>query len=266
MGSYASHSAMLKTWRKTPPSRLVVYPKGNEEDNGKGFVSMYVECLSSTTPPIDVFDYLSFFVFNKKDNKYLSIQDVEVKRFSSSKTVWGLPKAMSLETFTDPAKGFIVEGEPCEFGAHVKIASSPVPVDENLPFHKFSWSIRDFSVLKQNDCISKTFAMGGKNWTLTVYPKGDSEADNEFCKYLHLADGEVLSPGEMISVRAQLRALDPRGSKHKTVWLQKWIMAATKARGIPQSLSLADLQEAYLDEDTLNVEIECEVVNSRKMF
>jgi len=43
-------------------------------------------------------------------------------------------------------------------------------------------------------------------------------------------------------------------------------MAATKARGIPQSLSLADLQEAYLDEDTLNVEIECEVVNSRKMF
>ena len=246
--------------------RLVVYPKGNEEDNGKGFVSMYVECLSSTTPPIDVFDYLSFFVFNKKDNKYLSIQDVEVKRFSSSKTVWGLPKAMSLETFTDPAKGFIVEGEPCEFGAHVKIASSPVPVDENLPFHKFSWSIRDFSVLKQNDCISKTFAMGGKNWTLTVYPKGDSEADNEFCKYLHLADGEVLSPGEMISVRAQLRALDPRGSKHKTVWLQQWIMAATKARGIPQSLSLADLQEAYLDEDTLNVEIECEVVNSRKMF
>jgi len=54
--------------------------------------------------------------------------------------------------------------------------------------------------------------------TLTVYPKGDSEADDEFCKYLHLADGEVLSPGEMISVRAQLRALDPRGSKHKTVW------------------------------------------------
>jgi len=53
---------------------LVVYPKGNEADNGRGFVSMYVECLSSTTPPIDVFAYLTFFVFSEEEKRYLSIQ------------------------------------------------------------------------------------------------------------------------------------------------------------------------------------------------
>ena len=35
---------------------------------------MYVECLSSTTPPIDVFAYLTFFVFSEEEKKYLSFQ------------------------------------------------------------------------------------------------------------------------------------------------------------------------------------------------
>ncbi|CAA0315860.1 unnamed protein product [Arabidopsis thaliana] len=134
MGSKASDSAMLKTWRRNPPSsslvrlsqlandkyesppfssgghnwRLVVYPKGNEADNGRGFVSMYVECLSSTTPPIDVFAYLTFFVFSEEEKRYLSIQDVEVKRFNSSKTVWGLSQVLPVETLKDRAKGFIL--------------------------------------------------------------------------------------------------------------------------------------------------------------
>ncbi|EFH64575.1 hypothetical protein ARALYDRAFT_893883 [Arabidopsis lyrata subsp. lyrata] len=292
MGSCASDPAILKSWRKTPPPssslvrlsqlandkyesppfssgghnwRLVVYPKGNEEDNGRGFVSMYVECLSSTTPPIDVFAHLTFFVFSEEEKKYLSIQDVEVKRFNSSKTVWGLSQALSVETLKDRAKGFILYGEEHEFGAHVKIALPPVPVDLNLPFHKFSWSIRDFSCLKQNDCVSKTFHMGEKNWTLTLYPKGDSETDGQLHQNLLLADGETLMRGEMIFVRVQLQVLDPHGSNHLTESLTCWVMASTRAYGLPQSMPCAKIQEAYLDrEDTLKVEIECEVVKAIK--
>ncbi|XP_020876987.1 uncharacterized protein LOC9310480 [Arabidopsis lyrata subsp. lyrata] len=129
-----------------------------------GFVSMYVECLSSTTPLIDVFAHLTFFVFSEEEKKYLSIQDVEVKRFNSAKTVWGLSKALSVETLKDRAKGFILYGELHEFGAHVKIVSRPVSFGEDLPFHKFSWTICDFSLLRQNDCVSKTFHMGEKDW------------------------------------------------------------------------------------------------------
>ncbi|CAH8256831.1 unnamed protein product [Arabidopsis lyrata] len=268
MGSCASDPAILKSWRKTPPPssslvrlsqlandkyesppfssgghnwRLVVYPKGNEEDNGRGFVSI------------------------EEEKKYLSIQDVEVKRFNSSKTVWGLSQALSVETLKDRAKGFILYGEEHEFGAHVKIALPPVPVDLNLPFHKFSWSIRDFSCLKQNDCVSKTFHMGEKNWTLTLYPKGDSETDGQLHQNLLLADGETLMRGEMIFVRVQLQVLDPHGSNHLTESLTCWVMASTRAYGLPQSMPCAKIQEAYLDrEDTLKVEIECEVVKAIK--
>ncbi|XP_006301904.2 uncharacterized protein LOC17895088 isoform X1 [Capsella rubella] len=297
-GSSASDSAVLRSLRDHPPSssslvklsqlttvnnryesppfssggyrwRLVVYPKGNERDNGSGFVSMYVEldksCLSSTTtPPKEVFAYLSFFVFNKKENKYFSVQDVEVKKFTSSRTVWGVSQVLPLEKFNDPANGYILDGEEHEFGTHVKIASAPVPVDENLPFHKFTWSVRDFSLLKQGDYVSKNFQMGEKKWTLTLYPKGDSSSEGELSKYLHLAEGESLLIGELIMVRAQMQVLDPRGSNHLSGgFLESWVMTSTTSMGLPQSIPLAEIEEGYLDgEDTLNVEIESEITNA----
>ncbi|XP_023644265.1 uncharacterized protein LOC111832158 [Capsella rubella] len=112
MGTCAADSTIVEIWREQPPSsyslkinkpsklnsdkyktrrflsggynwRLVIYPKGNEKDKGNGFVSLYVE-LDDTSlmskPPSEVFAYLVFFVYNKKANKYFTIQDVEVKR------------------------------------------------------------------------------------------------------------------------------------------------------------------------------------------
>ncbi|EOA34529.1 hypothetical protein CARUB_v10022073mg [Capsella rubella] len=284
-GSSASDSAVLRSLRDHPPSssslvklsqlttvnnryesppfssggyrwRLVVYPKGNERDNGSGFVSMYVEldksCLSSTTtPPKEVFAYLSFFVFNKKENKYFSVQVSQV---------------LPLEKFNDPANGYILDGEEHEFSAHVKIASAPVPVDENLPFHKFSWSVRDFSLLKQGDYASKTFQMGEKKWTLTLYPKGDSSSEGKLSNYVHLAEGESLLIGELIMVRTQMQVLDPRGSNHLSGgWLESWVMTSTTSWGLPQSIPLAEIEKGYLDgEDTMNVEMKCEITNTIK--
>ncbi|XP_019090095.1 PREDICTED: uncharacterized protein LOC104736508 [Camelina sativa] len=243
--------------------RMVLYPKGNEEDNGSGFVSMYVEldksCLSSsTTSPTEVFAHLSFFVFNKKENKYFSVQDVEAKPFNSSRTVWGVSKVLPLDKFNDPEQGYIVDGE-CEFGPDVLVA----PPQEKLAFPKFTWRVRDVSLLKGNDCISKIFPMKEKNWSLKLFPKGNSGGNGDLTMALHLADSEVLQPGEMVSVRAQLRILDPRGSNHKTVRLNSWVMNSNKARGLVQTMPLAELGEAYLDtEDPVNVEMECEVLNS----
>jgi len=58
--------------------RLIVYPKGNVKDNGSGFISMYVEIestsLMESTPPTEAFAELRFYVYNKKENKYFTIQ------------------------------------------------------------------------------------------------------------------------------------------------------------------------------------------------
>ncbi|CAN6844135.1 unnamed protein product [Brassica oleracea] len=57
--------------------KLIVYPKGNEKDNGNGFISMYVEIDSESlisAPQREVFAELIFFVYNKKETKYFTIQ------------------------------------------------------------------------------------------------------------------------------------------------------------------------------------------------
>lgn len=58
--------------------RLILYPKGNVKDNGSGFISMYVELdstsLMESIPQTQVFAELRFFVYNKKENKYFTIQ------------------------------------------------------------------------------------------------------------------------------------------------------------------------------------------------
>ncbi|CAN8268549.1 unnamed protein product, partial [Cochlearia groenlandica] len=75
--------------------RMTIYPKGNDKDNGIGFISMYVE-IDTTSPtsiiPSELLADLRFYVYNNKQKKYLTIQDVESKPFNILRTTWGIPK------------------------------------------------------------------------------------------------------------------------------------------------------------------------------
>ncbi|AEC06432.1 TRAF-like family protein [Arabidopsis thaliana] len=231
--------------------RLVIYPKGNEKDKGSGFISMYVEFDNtkvSSTSPMEVFAYIIFFVYNKKENKYFTIQDVEVKRFNALRTVWGLSQVLSLETFNDLENGYTFEGEQCEFGVDVMVASpitkwEVVSFDEKLDILKFSWSVKDFSVLKEEFYVSERFSMGGRLWDLQMYPKGDPRRDKKWLSiFLRLSGSETLTVDEKIYVIAHLRVLDPLGN---------WFRDRNKGWGYLEFLSFSKLRKSYLDlEDT----------------
>ncbi|KAJ0256268.1 TRAF-like family protein [Hirschfeldia incana] len=255
--------------------RLIVYPKVNKKDNGGGFISMYVEIDSKSlmvfTPPTEVFAELRFFVYNKKENKYFTIQDVEVKRFNALKTVWGLQQVLPCDTFNNPDNGYIFEGGQCEFGVDV-IISPPLTNWEILSFTEeysdptFSCAIKNFSQFKENVDTSKSFSMGGKKWVLKLYPKGDTRADGKYLSfYLYLDDCDKPKADEKIFVQANFRVLDPLGSNHFKRKLEKWYTEQHPAWGWPEFLSKAELQKAYLDkQDTLKVEIEFTVVSATK--
>ena len=52
-----------------------MYPNGNKNDNGAGFLSLYVAIDNSTlSPHQEVFVHLRFYVFNRVEKKYLTIQ------------------------------------------------------------------------------------------------------------------------------------------------------------------------------------------------
>ncbi|XP_018469099.1 uncharacterized protein LOC108840779 [Raphanus sativus] len=254
--------------------KLIVYPKGNEKDNGKGFISMYIEIDSESlisAPQHEVFAELIFFVYNKKENKYLTIQDVEVKRFNALKTVWGLQQVLPFDSFNNPENGYVFEGDQCEFGVNV-IVHSPLTKWEILSFNeklqnpKFSWTVKNFSQLKEDKYTSNRFSMGAIQWVLWLYPKGDSRADGKWLSlFLLLADSKTLKVDEKILAQANLRVLHPLGSNHSEHKLNHWHEKNHMAWGWAQFLSLAELRKSYLDsEDSLTVEIEFQAVSSTK--
>ncbi|CAN7040357.1 hypothetical protein BRARA_B01873 [Brassica rapa] len=250
--------------------KLIVYPQGNKKDNGEGFISMYVEIDSeslTSTPQCDVFAELIFFVYNKKENKYFTIQDVEVKRFNALKKIWGLQQVLPSDAFNKLENGYIFEGDQCEFGVEV-IVPSPLTKWEILSFNeklqdpKFSWTVEKFSLLKEDEYMSNTFSMGAWKW---LYPKGDSRADGKWLSlYLRLADSDKPKADEKIFVQANFRVLDPLGSNHFER-KNRWYNYMNLGWGWNKLLSLAELRKSYLDkEDALNVEIEFEVVSATK--
>ncbi|CAN6937225.1 unnamed protein product [Brassica oleracea] len=259
--------------------RLIIYPQGNGKDNGSGYISMYVEIESESlmvlTPPTEVFAEIRFFVYNKKENKYLTIQDIEVKRFNALKTVWGLQQIIPCDTFSNPENGYIFEGGQCEFGVDV-IVSLPLTnwevlsYTENFSDSKFSWAIKNFSELKENVQISKSFSMGGNKWFLKLYPKVDNRADGKCLSiflffFLPKSDCDKPKADEKIFVQANFRVLDPRGSNHFQRQFNYWHNEKTLGGGWVQFLSLPELRKVYLDkEDALKVEIAFEAVSATK--
>ncbi|KAL1213641.1 TNF receptor-associated factor-like protein [Cardamine amara subsp. amara] len=311
MGSCSEASPIMKNWREHPPSsyslkiqnfsqlenstafshhkyqsclfssggynwRLIVYPKGNIKDNGNGFISMCVKIDSKSfmesTPQTEVFAELRFFVYNKKENKYFTIQDVEVKRFNALKMVRGLLQVLPYDTFINPENGYIFEGGECEFGVDVIVAPPGLTnweilsFNEKLPRPKFSWPLKNFSTLKEDVYTSNRFSMGGKQWVVELYPKGTSEAAGKWLSiYVNLVDSETLKPDEKTFKQAHVRVLDPLGSKHFASQTNRWHKESCMSWGWDEFLSLAELRKTYLDkEDTLNVEVEFNVVSSIK--
>ncbi|CAA7033318.1 unnamed protein product [Microthlaspi erraticum] len=254
--------------------RMIIYPEGNDKDNGSGFISMYVEIDSTSlvsTQQSEVHADLRFFIFNKKENKYFTIQDVESKRFNTLRTVCGLPQVLALDTFNNPKNGYIFDGDHCEFGVDVIVAPPPTKWEilsfgERLPYPKFSWIVKNFSKINENPHISNSFSMGGKNWVVKLYPKGYSTHNNKWLSiFLFLEDGEILKEDEKVYVEADLKVKDPLGSNHLSYELNWWLEKAGTGLGWDHYVSSADLRKTYLDkEDTLKVEIVFKVVSTTK--
>ncbi|CAF2115328.1 unnamed protein product [Brassica napus] len=252
--------------------RLIVYPKGNQKDNGSGFISMYVEIDSKSlmvfTPPTEIFAELHFFVYNKKENKYFTIQDVEVKRFNALRTVWGLVQVLPYDTFNNPENGYVFEGGQCEFGVDViqppticshlqrRVTEKERPQREKLQ----KTLKRRRPRLCAKDSFKSSIADG-----LRLYPKGDSRADGKWLSvYLELTASDTLKEDEKIFVQANLRVLDPLGSNHIEHKMNVWCEVQKPSWGWYNFMSLAELQKAYLDnkEHALNLEMEFKVVSA----
>nr|KYP72067.1 Ubiquitin carboxyl-terminal hydrolase 12 [Cajanus cajan] len=152
--------------------KLILYPNGNIKSNGSGYVSLYLAIADTQkfSNGWEVNVNFKLFVFDKKNDNYLTIQDADgtVRKFHEKKTVWGFDQLISLETLLDSSKGYLVE-DSCFFGAEVFVISQSGKWESlsmvKEPAHgTFTWKIENFSTLNETSHLSKSFTVGARDW------------------------------------------------------------------------------------------------------
>ncbi|CAN7111936.1 unnamed protein product [Brassica rapa subsp. narinosa] len=259
---------------------LVVYPNGNKNDNGAGFLSLYVAIDNSTLAPHqEVFVDLRFYVFNRVEKKYLTIQDTDGWRFSYFKTMWGFSQVLPVNTFKDSNNGYLYDGDHCEFGVDVTTPtvfkeSELFTVTDKFYNPKYTWSIQKFSTLLEDSYYSDVFSIGGRRWNIKVYPGGCATGKGKAVSmFLILNANEKFRPYEKIYVGAKLRVLNQRNFNNVEKQIDNWYNGPGYGDGygwgyyefIPFS-DLKDSSKGFLVNDVLMVQVEIEAISSTKYF
>ncbi|CAH2053226.1 unnamed protein product [Thlaspi arvense] len=259
---------------------LVVYPNGNKKDSGSGYLSLYVAIDNSTLVAAhqEVNVDLKFYIYNKNERKYFTIQDTNVWKFNVFKTMWGFSQALSVDTFKDTRNGYLYDGDHCEFGVDVTIPSlfeksELFSVTENLQTPRYTWTIRGFSTLLKDTYYSDVFSIGGRSWTIQVNPNGRATGEGKaLSMYLNLDVNEKFRPYEKIYVRAKLRVLNQRQLNNVERPLDNWFNGpghGTYSWGYHEFISFSDLRDAskgFVVNDVLMVQVEIEAISSTKYF
>ncbi|CAH8383316.1 unnamed protein product [Eruca vesicaria subsp. sativa] len=260
---------------------LVVYPNGNKKDSGSGYLSLYVAIDNSTLVAAhqDVFVDLRFYIFNKIERKFFTIQDTNVWRYNVFKTMWGFPQVLPVATFKDPKNGYLYDGDHCEFGVDVTIPtvfqkSELFSVAENFYNAKYTWRIQGFSTLLKDKYLSDVFTIGGRSWNIQVHPNGAGTAEGKaLSMYLVLNANEIFRPYEKIYVQAKLRVLNQRQLNNVEWKIDHWYngpgYGAASGWGFSEFIPLSDLKDSskgFVVNDVLMVQVEIELISSTKYF
>lgn len=91
----------------------------------------------------------------------------DARRFYAMNDEWGFPEFLSMDTFKDASKGYLVN-DCCVFGAEVFVARCTgiwerFSLIENPPLGTYTWKIENFAT-KEKSFKSETFEVGGNSW------------------------------------------------------------------------------------------------------
>uniref|UniRef100_A0A6N2LR46 Protein kinase domain-containing protein n=1 Tax=Salix viminalis TaxID=40686 RepID=A0A6N2LR46_SALVM len=98
--------------------KLILYPNGDKSRNGDGYISLYLVMADTTgfPPGWEINAIFKFFVFDQLQDKYLTIGDGRLKRFSAIKNKWGFPQMLSLSIFNNASNGVSYKADVYSYG------------------------------------------------------------------------------------------------------------------------------------------------------
>ncbi|KAH7522728.1 hypothetical protein FEM48_Zijuj07G0169200 [Ziziphus jujuba var. spinosa] len=186
-----------------------------------------------------------------------------VRRFHEMKKEWGIAQLLPLETFKNPAFGYLVN-DLCFFGVEVFVINytgnwESISLVKEPNNGNFTWKMENFSNLNEPVYYSEMFNVEGINWKLRVYPNGDSRTkDKSFSFFLTLVDWGSYPMKKAVYAEYNLRVFNQLDvGQHVEKKASCWFKDKT-SYGFRSVISWRDLRDAskgYIVTDTLIVEV-----------
>ncbi|KAJ6420754.1 hypothetical protein OIU84_028169 [Salix udensis] len=201
--------------------KLVLYPNGDKSRNGDGYISLYLVMADTTgfPPGWEINAIFKFFVFDQLQDKYLTIGDGRLRRFSAIKNKWGLSQMLSLSIFNNASNGYLI-GDSCVFGVEVFVIKNEGK-GEHFSMIKdpsdvtFTWEVQKFSELTEEFYYSQVYLAGRHKWNLKLFPNGNmKQRGKQLSLYLGLDDHTKFHAGWKLFVEFTLRIRDQVRSHH----------------------------------------------------
>ncbi|KAG7548284.1 MATH/TRAF domain [Arabidopsis suecica] len=197
-----------------------------------------------------------------------------MRRFHQFRTTWVTANFIRHFDFNAKDKEYIFDNDQCVFGVDISVYPyfnkwEVLSIDKTVYGPK-SWKLKKFSTLIKDFYMSDEFSIGGKKWALKVYPNGNGTGEgNSLSLYVILSGSQTLKPYEKVYVRAKLRVLDQKQSKHLEKPILTWFNTTGESAGFDQFVSFTDLQnpaKGFIVNDTLSVQVEFVATSSTNYY
>ncbi|XP_050211166.1 uncharacterized protein LOC126661377 [Mercurialis annua] len=247
---------------------LSVYPRGNDDKNGDGYISLYLVLSESNKLAFnqEVNVYFKLFVYDHISDNYWIVQDADekVRRFRGIKREWGFDKLISVSDFKDDSNGYL-RNDSCIFGAEILVIENAnkgecLSMVKTPTNNTYTWTISEFSKLGLDYTTSKEFSIGGSKWSIRVYPKGEpKEKGKNLSIYLMREDD---GNGRNVYAEFILRVRNQLEEEHGE-FKGEYDFKPNHGRGWPSFMSLDDLNvksKGFMRNNTLIVEVEIQTM------
>ncbi|CAH8390392.1 unnamed protein product [Eruca vesicaria subsp. sativa] len=240
---------------------FLIFPNADKPEGKNTYVSLYVRIDNSSliTYQNEVYAWIKFLTYRSDKDTYEELHATEAQRFHLFKQQYGMLEFRPIGYYTNPAYGYLFNGEQCVFGVDIVVAKpsatwEDVTYEENIRDPILDWTITDFSTHNHGSYSSDTFSSGGSNWILKVYPNGVGSATGKSLSLYLLS-----ASNENGYVKAKLRIIDQTGSNNVDKQVDGWPNAQEKGWGIDNLIPLADLKDpnkGYLVNDIIKFQVE----------
>ncbi|XP_019056395.1 PREDICTED: uncharacterized protein LOC104799781 isoform X2 [Tarenaya hassleriana] len=253
--------------------KLILYPNGNENDNAKGHISLYLEIQDSESLPLnwavkiqfDIFILNQFRPFWK--NRYGSVV------FGPYNTKQGFARLISLSELHNTRQGYLVD-DCALFGVKpygvqgVKDGTAECFTLVEKPMNnKVTWKMTKFLAFDRfAKYKSHEFVVGNRKWSIEVHPRGFEEGKGNSLSVFLRGEGFMDNsvPNAKTYARYKLRVLDQINGNHVEDTCLYWIPVDPIGCGFVTLMplkALHDPSKGYLLDDTLYVGVELQVVS-----